>query len=229
MSECRYLQLPLGLGLRDDATFANFLPGPNGAVLEVLRSGAERMVYLWGAEGSGKSHLLQAACHACATGGGTPVYLPLAEHAALAPEVLEGLEQAPLVCIDDVHAVAGRQMWEHGLFHLCNRVRDAGGRLLVAAEAAPGGLGLSLPDLGSRLAWGPVFHLEPLADEEKVAALQSRAGRRGLDLEAEVAAYLIKRCPRDLHSLFRLLDRLDHASLAAKRRLTIPFVREFLD
>lgn len=225
----RYPQMPLGLHLRDDATFANFLAGANGAAVAALQHDQERMVYLWGAPGSGKSHLLQAACHTCTTAGGGPVYLPLGEHESLAPAVLEGLERAPLIAIDDLHAVAGRSAWEHGLFHLCNRVRDAGGRLLVASAAPPAGLGLELADLLSRLTWGPVFHLQPLDDQQKVAALQERAARRGLELGPEVAGYLLKRCPRDLHSLFQLLERLDHASLAAQRRLTIPFVRELLD
>lgn len=229
MTDPRFPQLPLGVGLRDDATFANFLAGPNAAAVAVLESGAEQAVYLWGGWGSGRTHLLQAACHAAAAAGGAPAYLPLSEAEDLSPTMLEGLEAAPLVCLDDVQAVAGRPDWERGLFALYNQVREAGGRLVAAAEAAPGALGLSLPDLASRFAWGPVYHLEPLSDEQKREALRRRAARRGMELGEDVANYLLRRCPRDLHSLFGLLERLDHASLAAQRRLTIPFVREVLD
>jgi DnaA family protein len=87
---------------------------------------------------------------------------------------------------------------------------------------------LTLPDLTSRLGWGPVFQLATLSDRDKRAALQMRARRRGLELGNEVAEYLLRRYPRDMDSLFSLLNQLDRASLVAQRRLTIPFVRELL-
>jgi len=111
---------------------------------------------------------------------------------------------------------------------LYNRVRDAGGRLVVAGEAGPAGSGFDLVDLASRLAWGPVFHLQELDDAGKRQALFRRAAARGVEMPDEVANYLISRCPRDMGSLFRLLDRLDEASLSAQRRLTIPFVRALI-
>jgi DnaA family protein len=221
------IQLPLRIGLRDSATLANFLPGANGAAIAALESGYEPFVYLWGAPGTGKSHLLQGLCQQFAATGGAPVYLPLGDE-QLAPEMCEGLEAMPLVCLDDIQAVAGNREWETALFHLYNRVRDAGGRLLVAADAPPGQLGIDLPDLRSRLGWGPVFHLQPLSDEEKVEALILRARGRGIELAPDVARYLMRRYRRDTHGLFELLEQLDRASLAAQRRLTIPFVRELL-
>jgi len=220
-------QLPLRIGLRDSATLGNFLTGPNAEAVAALEQSDEPFVYLWGASGTGKSHLLQAVCHEFAATGGTPAYLPLAEE-RLAPEVCEGLEAMPLVCFDDVQAVAGEPEWEVALFHLYNRVREAGGRLLAAGTAPPGQLGFGLPDLRSRLGWGPVFHLQPLSDDQKVEALCRRASARGITLGPEVARYLMRRYRRDTHGLFDLLERLDRASLAAKRRLTIPFVRELL-
>ncbi|WP_420824459.1 DnaA regulatory inactivator Hda [Sulfurivermis fontis] len=221
-------QLTLRIGLRDSATFANFLPGDNAAALHLLQQGGEPFIYLWGAGGSGRSHLLQAACHAVTAGGGSPAYLPLAGLADTGVAMLDGLEQMSLVCLDDLQAVAGNAAWEEALFHLYNRVRDAGGRLLAAADASPVTLGIQLADLRSRLAWGPVFQLQPLDDAGKLAALQLRARARGMDLSEEVGTYLLRRCPRDMQALFELLERLDQASLAAQRRLTIPFVRELI-
>lgn len=222
------VQLALGIGLKDNATFANFLPGPNAQLLYALAQGAEPFIYLWGTAGSGKSHLLQAACHQVSESGGGAVYLPMAELSAMSCEILEGLEHMPLVCVDDIERIVGMQGWETGLFHLYNRIRDARGRLIVTAESAPPALGLALPDLASRLAWGLVFQVLPLTDGDKIAALRLRAAKRGMELSDEVAAYLLKRSPRDTHALFELLDHLDKASLAAQRRLTIPFVREIL-
>jgi len=221
-------QLPLGIGLKDAATFDNFYTAGNELVIEALQQGTDRMLYLWGPPGCGKSHLLQALCHATAANGQSRVYLPLQELMALAPELLEGLERQVLIAIDDIQVIAGMPQWEEALFHLYNRVRDHGHRLVVSATVAPAGLALTLPDLASRLGWGPVFQLAFLTDTDKQAALQMRARRRGLEMGDEVAEYLLRRCPRDMDSLFSLLNQLDRASLAAQRRLTIPFVREVL-
>ncbi|HKJ77017.1 MAG TPA: DnaA/Hda family protein, partial [Gammaproteobacteria bacterium] len=85
-----------------------------------------------------------------------------------------------------------------------------------------------LPDLVSRLGWGLIFHVRPLSDEQMIDALQLRARQRGLDLPADVARYLLRHYRRDMTSLASLLERLDHASLVAQRRLTIPFVKQWL-
>lgn len=220
-------QLALRLALPDGATFANFHTGENGALLHAL-GGGEPFIYLWGTVGAGKSHLLHAACHAAADAGGNPVYLPLRDLVDTDPEVFDGLETASLVCLDDVDAIAGRLVWEQALFHLYNRVRDSGGRMVAAGVAPPSGLGITLPDLISRLSWGPVFQVRALDDEGKVAALRARARARGLELSEDVAAYLMRRFSREPHALFALLDRIDAASLVAQRRITIPFLRELL-
>lgn len=226
------LQLPLNVTLRDDATLANYYPGDNEEVVTHLGVSAEHnealSLYLWGARGAGKSHLLQAVCHAVGARGGTAAYLPLTQLKSLSPSVTEGLEQVDVVCIDDINAVAGDPPWEAALFHLYNRCREHGSRLINSGAAAPAGLGLGLADLTSRLGGGLVFHIKPLSDEQMMAALQLRAGRRGIELPVDVARYLLRRCKRDMTALASLLERLDHASLAAQRRLTIPFVREWL-
>jgi DnaA family protein len=223
-------QLPLNVTLRDDATLENYYPGDNEEVMVHLGAAGERgeamPLYLWGPRGAGKSHLLQAVCHEA--GDGTAAYLPLSQLESLSPSVTEGLEQLDVVCIDDVHAVAGDLPWETALFDLFNRGRERGVRLIFSGAAAPAALGLGLADLASRLGGGLVFHIRPLSDEQMMAALQLRAGRRGIELPADVARYLLRRCERDMTTLASLLERLDHASLAAQRRLTIPFVREWL-
>jgi DnaA-homolog protein len=220
-------QLPLRIGLRDSATFSNFYPGANASAHHTLQRGDEPFIYLWGAQGTGKSHLLQAACHAVTAQGGQAIYLPFDEPGVSA-EMLEGLEGMALVCLDGLQLVAGDKAWEAALFHLYNRLRDSGNRMLVAGVSAPTGLGLTLPDLVSRLGWGPVFQLQPLDDGGKAAALMQRAVNRGMQMPKDVAAYLLQRAPRDMHALFDLLERLDEGSLAAQRRLTIPFVRQML-
>ena len=221
-------QLALRVGLRDGITFDNFLAEGNEALLHQLREGSEPFVYLWGQAGSGKSHLLHALSHAANECGATAVHLGLLEYRTLDVAMLDGLEHYAVVTIDDIDAIAGERQWEEALFHLYNRSRDSGARLVVSATNSPANAGFHLPDLISRLGWGPVYQLHPLDDKGKAAALQLRARRRGMQLPDDVAAYLLKHSVRDLPGLFALLDELDQATLSAKRRLTIPFVRELL-
>ncbi len=224
------LQLPLGIGLRPGATFDGYVAGPNAEAVASLRAHERdaRSVYLWGGRGTGKSHLLQAACHEVSSRGDSAVYLPLAQAADFTPEILEGLDALALICIDDIHAIAGATEWERGLFHLYNRARERGHALAIAGDRAPRALGLGLPDLATRLGWDLVFQLRPLDDAALGEALRLRAAALGLELPEEVAGWLLRRCERDAPALFALLERLDRASLSAQRRLTIPFVRELV-
>lgn len=229
------VQLPLGVRLRDDATFANYYPGANAAALGYVEHLCEpdsgwmdSLIYLWGTPGSGRSHLLQAACLRIEQAGEHAIYLPLGELAAHGPQLLEGVDQAALVCLDDLQAVAGHADWEEALFHLFNRLRDAGRRLLLSADRAPRELPVRLPDLHSRLSLALVFQLQGLSDEDKLRALQLRASRRGLQLSDEVGRFILARGERSMNALFELLERLDQASLQAQRKLTIPFLKETL-
>ena len=229
------IQLPLGVRLRDDATFANYYPGANAAALgyverlcEADAGWTDSLIYLWGAAGVGRSHLLQAACLRFEQRDEAAVYLPLAEVADYGPELLDNLEQCELVCLDDLEAVAGSADWEEARFHLFNRLRDAGKRLLLAASTSPRELGVQLPDLQSRLTLALVFQLQELADEDKLRALQLRASRRGLQMPDEVGRFILTRGARSMSALFELLEQLDQASLQAQRKLTIPFLKETL-
>ncbi|MGM0703434.1 MAG: DnaA regulatory inactivator Hda [Pseudomonadota bacterium] len=225
-------QLPLGVGLRDDATFASFHAGPNASLVDrlvrQLDDEGEPFLYLWGAAGTGRSHLLQAACHAASDRDRRALYLPLRELGHFPPLMLEEIERLDLVAIDDLETVVGRRRWEEGLFHAFNRLRDAGRRLVIAADASPRQLPVELPDLASRLTWGMTFHVKSLDDEERLAALQLRARVRGMHLSGEVARYILHRGPRELGDLCEALAILDRASLSAQRKLTIPFVKQAL-
>ena len=224
-------QLALEVRLRDEATFDNFLASrTTRPLVDALQrqsgEAGEAIIFIYGPGGCGKSHLLQAACQGA---GGRALYLPLAElRHCPADELLQGVESRDLVCLDDVHRVLGDESWEEALFHLCNRAREQGCRLLVAADAAPRALALKLEDLRSRLGWGIVYQLTRPGDEEKAAILRFRAARRGLTLSAEVAAFIVSRAPRALDQLLDLLERLDRASLARQRALSIPFVKQIL-
>ena len=229
------VQLSLDVQLRDDATFANFYSGRNGTLVNLLdmdRSAPsielEQFIFLYGPKGVGCSHLLQAACHQVGHRRGRSIYLSMKELAHYSPGLLEGIEQLQLVCLDDIGEVASIDEWEEALFGLFNRLRDSKTRFLVAADNSPKALGIQLQDLVSRLSWGMVFQVYPLDDQDKISMLKLRAHHRGFDLSDEVARFIIRRCSRDMGDLFILLQKLDNASLCAKRRLTIPFVKEVM-
>lgn len=225
-------QLALDMRLDPGTTFASYFSGANDEIVAAVRSMAEGhgevSAYLYGGRGLGKSHLLQAACRLMAERGEQVAYLPLAELIDWPPAMLEGLEAMSMVALDDIDVIAKSPEWQEALFHLFNRLRAADRRLLLAATQRPADLGLALGDLVSRLQWGLVLRLRDHDDVQKMAGLQFHAQLRGLELPEEVARYLLGHYPREWSYQFRLLDRLDQASLAAQRRLTVPFVRQVL-
>ena len=227
------LQLPLGVRLREASRFENFLTGPNATAVHAVKgmatASAAAVLWLWGTRGTGRSHLLQATCASAGTLAKASAYLPLAELAALGPGVLAGLETLSVVAIDDVDRVAGDADWERALFNLYNAVTDGGASLIVAAAAPPAGVEWRLVDLASRFSAATVFHLRALDYSDLPTALQQRAALRGLELPADSADFLLKRYPRDMHTLCIVLDTLDEASLIAQRRLTVPFLKEVLE
>jgi DnaA-homolog protein len=219
-------QLALGVRLRADAVFESFWPGENGEIVAALRLPGAEPLWLWGATGSGKTHLLQAVCAAT---GDAAAYFPLTRSLALPPEALAGFERTPVLCVDDVDAVAGDPAWERALFRLYNEAAELHTRLIFAAASPPRQPDWQLEDWRSRAAACVVYQLQELDDAGRVEALRLRAAQRGLQLPPETSEYLLRRVPRDLHSLFEILDQLDEASLVAQRRLTIPFIRAALE
>lgn len=224
-------QLPLKVQLRDDATLDNFLAlSDSQALVDALHcqpgDEGEPIIYLYGPPGSGKSHLLQAACH---LGGAGTLYLPLSDLVQYsAAEVLQGAQHADRICIDDINAVLGIATWERELFNLINVARENGCRLVLSGLAAPRALPVALEDLRSRLSWGIVYRLHEGDDKDKAMILQFRADRRGIALPQAVANYIVSRAPRAMDALLEVLDRLDENSLVHKRSLSIPFVREIM-
>jgi DnaA family protein len=222
-------QMALPLQLADHAVFESFLPAGNEMLVSTLEGVARGSVphgcWIWGPAATGKTHLLQATCERA---GDRSAYVPLRLMADAGPEILEGLTSRELICLDDLDAVAGDAAWEAALFGLCNAILDADRTLVVSAGMSPRESRITLPDLKSRLSLLAVFQLHALTDEQRVQALQLRAGHRGLELPDDTAGFLLNRSRRDMASLYELLDRLDHEALRAQRRLTIPFVRQVL-
>jgi DnaA family protein len=219
-------QLALGVRLRAGAVYESFAPGQNSELITALRADGTTPLWLWGAHGTGKTHLLQAAC---AAAGDAAAYFPLDRSIGLPPEAMSGFERTPLLCIDDVDKVAGDAAWERALFRLFNEAAELRTRLIFAAGVAPRQAEWVLDDWRSRAAACVVYQLRELDDAGRIEALRLRAAQRGLQLPYETSDYLLKRMPRDLPSLFDALDALDEASMVEQRRLTIPFIRDALE
>ena len=233
-------QLPLELRWPAQQRFDSYVRGENAVALGLLqdaaRSPAAPWVFVAGTAGSGKTHLLIAACAAANEDGRSAQYLPLrrARDATTAarPDLagaLRTLGGSAVLALDDIDAIAGDRAAEHALFDLYNRCRGENATMLFSAALPPAQLGIGLPDLVSRLSACAQAALKPLADSERREALRLRAQARGLTLDDAVLDWLFARTQRDLGSLTALLDRLDRESLAAQRRITVPFLRQLLE
>ena len=226
-------QLPLRIGLNDPPTFENFFGKERPEGPEILREHARGkrvgpLVYLHGQTGSGKTHLLAACIHEATEFGHRAVGVSLSEPGQAAPELLEGLDESGLVVIDDIDVCMGIPEWEEALFHLYGRVENSATRFVVASRHGPRASRVRLPDLGSRLRGAFSVRLLPLSEPEQREALAARASSRGFAMGEEVLEYLLRRARRDMHTLMGYLDRLDVVSLAEKRRITVPLLREVL-
>lgn len=224
-------QLPLALKFPPDQRFDGFVGNePVRDLVACIATGdLDDWLYLAGPAGSGKTHLLLAACAEAQARGRRAAYLPLATVVGRLPEVLDGFEQAMLVCVDGLEAIAGERADEVALFHFHNRARAGNTMVIYAARLPPNELPLALRDLDSRLGQCVRLPLAALDDDGRRQVLQQRAARRGLELDETVLDFLFKRVGRDVATLTSLLDRLDTASLAAQRRITVPFLKQALD
>ncbi len=199
-------QLLLDIQPLAPATLDNFIAGSNEEALHSLNMAIDgaseaRFIYLWGAPGSGKSHLLQAC-----------------NDLALARNL-------PLSVVDDVNTLDEEAQIE--LFNYFNQLRASGGILITSGNAAPTQMGLR-DDLATRLAWGLVYQLHPLSDEEKAKALKTHAKERGMKLPDEVVDYCLRYLRRDLPTLMAVLNALDKWSLTEKKPVTVPLLKKLL-
>ena len=225
-------QIPFQFGDFQQNDFASFLPGENQELLTLLNAISKKQevhrLYLWGESGIGKTHLLQAACKQASETDLQVAYIPLKQLEEMSPEILHDLGELDLVCVDDIECVAGHVEWQQGLTWLYNELRDNEHSIIISANISATNIALEVEDLKSRLAWDQVVKIKSSDDELKIEILKQKANARSFELSDEVIEFLIRRVDRDLGSLMELLDKIDHASLAAKRKITIPFVKELI-
>ena len=181
----------------------------------------DEQLYLWGDTGTGKSHLMAAACQVFSQRGYRVAYLP--GEMVNQKGALDGMEQVDLLCIDDLQRLDRAS--EVDLFHCINRCRECETQLIFAADRAPDELGLKLKDLQTRLAWGLVFHIQALSDEGLRNGFRQEIEARSLEASDEVLGYVLRRFPRSMSALKEVVNALDEVSLSEQRRITIPFIK----
>lgn len=224
-------QLPLALRYPPDQRLDTLVvdaPALTAQLRDFALAGVRRALYVAGPPGTGKTHLAIGICAEAERLGRTAAYLPLRSVAGRLRDASEAAHRADVIAVDGLDCIAGDRAEEIALFDLHNRAHDAGRSVLYTASEAPDALGLVLPDLRSRLAQSVHASLPQLDDTGRHELLRLRADRRGLQLDPATIDWLLRRVDRDVPALTALLDRLDRASLASQRRLTVPFVRQVL-
>jgi DnaA family protein len=224
-------QIPLQLEPRRPDRFEDFIAGPNAGALAAIRSMLDEpgsCLFLHGPDGSGKSHLLNALCHAARERGMAAFYIALKRLPPEAAAGLEGLQVLDLVCVDDIDCVAGDRSWEEALFRCFNQIRSAQGRLVVSSNQPLAGMDFCLPDLASRMAWGLRQKLAVPDDDGKLEILRQRARSLRIEVPDDVHVYLLKHGKRDMASLLTALEQIKDAAFTEKRKITVPLARRVL-
>jgi DnaA family protein len=228
--------MPLKIGLRDDACFETFVTEKESQALAL--SGLQSALiqtngnafYLYGESGAGKTHLLQASCRYVTEKGQTSVYLPFGDHSLpLIPDVLIGLEQTPLVCLDDMTEIVGDSKWELALANLITKSSVQGHTVILAGQVSINDWSIKTNELAKALMMVLPIELHSVIEKEEViVALQRHSKRLGFELPNDVGNYLVKQFSADLQELLAVLKLLEQATLVEKRRLTLPFVKQVL-
>lgn len=223
-------QTLIPVSAEDESSFDSFCVGDNAELLAELqriveRTRARRVLYFWGEVGIGKTHLLNACCQLAHTLDMPHAYLPVD---ASTPAQLDHIQPQSLVCVDNFQAIAANDSWQDALLGLYEKLLNQHGAMVVAANQPINALNLTLKDLQSRLVSGGIYRLAPLNETNKLAALKSRARQKGFELSDQLLQFIITYYQRDTASLFSLLERIDSASLAQQRKITVPFIKSLL-
>jgi len=226
-------QIPFEFGNFQKIDFTSFIEGENQDLLDFLNTMTKKKkndcLYIWGSQGTGKTHLLQAACKQADDMNSQVTYIPLKQYEEFDSEIFNGLGKLDLICVDDLEFISGNLEWQQRLTLLYNEIRDNNNSIIISSTSSPKNIKIELDDLKSRLVWGQVYKINPPNDELKIEILKRKASERSFELSKSVAEFLIHRTDRDLNSLIKILDVIDHSSLAAKRKVTIPFVKKLID
>ena len=225
-------QLILKLQPDTKAVFENYYIGENETLINEISSVDKildlQQVFIWCGKNQGKSHLLQATCSSFSKNNRNSVYLPMKKIKLYNTSIIDGLDTINLICIDDIDEICGDNNWERAIFNLINTVRATKNCILISSNQAPDHLNVSLPDLKSRLSWGPVYKIQELDDKQQVNAITLRAKFLGFNFPKESAQFLQNHLKRDMQHLSEAILSLEKETLVQQRKITIPFIKSVL-
>lgn len=228
------VQLLLPVTFNRTQTFSSFVEDQNlngllvSELTRALTSDDFSAHFIAGNNGVGCSHLLNAVCHFADTEGKTSMLLPLDQVVSASPDIIEGLDNVDVVCIDDIQVLEGKLEWQTAIFNLFNQLHQSNAKIIFAGHKLPTQLQFELKDLLSRLQWCTIFQLQELNEELKIKALIQHAHLMEFEVSVEVAKFIIHRLPRNMIILMQALDTVAKQSIAMKRVVTVPFVKEVL-
>jgi dnaA regulatory inactivator hda len=214
-------QLIFDFASHDYPGFDKFLGTENAELVYVLQHKHGQFIYVWGEEGAGKSHLLQAWVVQALDAGRNAIYID-----AAATPLTEAALDAEYLAIDQIEKLNNEE--QALLFAIFNRFRNSGkGFLLLSSEYTPQQLVIR-EDLRTRMAYCLVYEVKPLTDREKIDALVSMAAARQVTIDPEIFEYLLNHWRRDMDSLMQMLDTLDNYAVMMGKRITLPLLRQLL-
>lgn len=231
-----FVQLPLKIGLREEVCFETYVAESEELALALghyqqsLSTQQEDFFYICGSHAVGKTHLLQASCRFMTDFSQTSAYLPFADTTfPLVPEVLKGLENTYLVCLDDVDLVIGDAQWEMALSELIYKSQALGHRVILSGQYAFDHWSMTTQTLRDAMIAFLSIELSPLVEKANlIEAIQRHALKMGFELSIDVANYLVKQFSTDLAQLLSVLQFIEQSSMIEKRRVTLPFVKQVL-
>lgn len=227
------MQLLLPVSINASQTFDSFVNCEDEVLLEQLHQAISKTeftsVFIAGAQGSGKTHLLNACCHAANELNKTSILLPLEQMLGMSAQMLDGIEDIDLVCIDNIELIKGDMEWQKAIFNLYNFLMQSNATLIITGSDTSHNLTLELPDLASRLQWATPFQLHQLSEQDKTVALIHHAHLMGFELSEDVAKFMLSRLPRKMDFLMQALNTLARQSIEKQRVVTVPFVKEVLE
>jgi DnaA-homolog protein len=228
------VQLPLKLASYE-CNFDNYIVGQNQLIIDTLKtaicSDAQyNLIYLWAQEstgGVGLSHLLHAS-YKLAQQQHSALYLPCSYLSQYSPELLHDLEQVKLICFDDIQHIITQPLWQEALFAYLNSAREQSSLVFITANIPVHLLECTLADLKTRLSAGLSLQVSSLDYEDKIQMMLMHAKQCGFDLPVAVAKFILNHYRRDIHSIIKLLDKLDKLSLSQHKKITISLVNNLL-
>jgi len=226
-------QYPLHFEFRANQTFDDFFAGVNEPIIQDLKQcvldKGEQQIFLWAKSGQGKSHLLQACCHYAQEHEFQSFYFDLARYRLHKPAIFLGLDDFEVVCVDNIDAIVGQKKWEQALSAFIQRHYERGHRLIISATNLPNYMILKTSTVKTSLSWGLMIQLKTLVNVDSIDALIFKADAMGFEISPQVGRFLMIQHHDELDGLWLLLEKLNRASLSAKRKLTVPFLKQLFD